>query len=173
MEKLENETLEGLRQFIRRRRQTGEDILSALLYGMEDGRHTLLASPNGDPGFASKLSALCYEEYIRTDSGLHRGAAGRGLPVHCGWMRELDRRLAGQRADGKPKRAGTADRRTVPGVFGGIQGDLSGVPRHGNLTAMPTFHRGGAGGEGFRQSKPCRIWQEPPITESEDTVRTP
>lgn len=58
MEKLENETLEGLRQFIRRRRQTGEDILSALLYGMEDGRHTLLASPNGDPGFASKLSAL-------------------------------------------------------------------------------------------------------------------
>ena len=91
MEKLENEMLDGLRQFIHSRRETGGDILDSLLCGMEGGRHTLLASPNGDPGFASKLSALCYEEYIRSVSAQlpgctqeQRDAAYRFIAGGCG-----------------------------------------------------------------------------------------
>lgn len=91
MEKLENEMLDSLRQFIHSRRETGGDILGALLRGMEDSRHALLASSNGDPGFTSKLSALCYEEYIHSVSAQlpdctqeQRDAAYRFIAGGCG-----------------------------------------------------------------------------------------
>lgn len=64
LEKLEEETLESMRGFIARSRQSGTGVLLAMLRGMEDDSRALLASSNGDPGFASKMSALFYEEYF-------------------------------------------------------------------------------------------------------------
>lgn len=66
LEKLEEEALSSLRNFISRQNKHGESMLLLILEGMKDpkGMHALLASPNGDPGFAAKITALYRQSFI-------------------------------------------------------------------------------------------------------------
>lgn len=66
LEKLEEEALSSLRDFISRQNKAGENMLLLMLKGMQDpeGIHALLASPNGDPGFAAKITVLYRESFI-------------------------------------------------------------------------------------------------------------
>ncbi len=67
LEQLEEETLEKLRQMISVREELGGgNLLPALLRGMKNtaGGLDLLASSNGDPAFAGKVSILFYESYF-------------------------------------------------------------------------------------------------------------
>ena len=67
LEQLEEETMEKVRQMIAVREEPGGgNLLPALLRGMKNtsGSLDLLASSNGDPAFAGKVSALFYESYL-------------------------------------------------------------------------------------------------------------
>jgi len=67
LEKLEEETLAGLRRMISEREIHGEDgLLLTMLQGMrsEKSETGLLASRNGDPNFGARISALFYETYL-------------------------------------------------------------------------------------------------------------
>lgn len=68
LEKLEEEALAGLREFIEGEKDFDRDVLPAMLKGVKnaDSPTALLVSENGDPGFAQKISALFYKNYIGT-----------------------------------------------------------------------------------------------------------
>jgi AcrR family transcriptional regulator len=67
LEKLEEETLAGLRRMVSEREFHGEDgLLLTMLQGMQSEKSEtgLLASRNGDPNFGARISALFYETYL-------------------------------------------------------------------------------------------------------------
>lgn len=66
MQKLEEETLEELRQNIQACRQkTSQGLLLTILKSMKNTKnsYTLLTSENGDPGFAACIADLFYNEF--------------------------------------------------------------------------------------------------------------
>lgn len=66
LQKLEEETLEELRQNIQSCRQrTQQGMLLTILNSIknEENSYALLTSPNGDPGFAGCISDLFYREF--------------------------------------------------------------------------------------------------------------
>lgn len=66
LEKLEGEAIDRLRQLIAECAQKGTGLLSAVLEGMKEPESApaLLASPNGDPSFVTKISELFYREFF-------------------------------------------------------------------------------------------------------------
>lgn len=100
LEKLEEDALASLRDMIARQNKSGESILLLILEGMKDpkGMHALLASPNGDPGFATKITGLYRQtfapsmaEKLPNASDRTLDAAYRFLSGGCGslisaWM---------------------------------------------------------------------------------------
>ncbi len=102
LEKLEEESLEAMRAVLSRRETRGGNLLPHILEGMKESEssYALLASPNGDPGFAAKITEL-YQEYLAPSvasslpnaSELQQKAAYRFLAGGCGsvvsqWMED-------------------------------------------------------------------------------------
>lgn len=65
LEKLEEQTLHALEETIRRPRRPDQSVLLMILRNIRDpqNEYALLASQNGDPSFAAKLSGLFYAEF--------------------------------------------------------------------------------------------------------------
>lgn len=101
LEKLEEETLDGLRRFIANRSDKDSDLLPAILKGMAGPQSdsAVLASPNGDPGFAGKLTELFHQEFIcrmssqlptasrETREQVYRFLAGGCSNLISGWVK--------------------------------------------------------------------------------------
>lgn len=65
LEQIEVESLEQLKADIETSRSSKEGVLLTILRNVNDTStpYALLASPNGDPGFAARLSELFYREF--------------------------------------------------------------------------------------------------------------
>ena len=66
LEKLEEETLQGIESFISKRTQGRESMLLSLLNALDGEQNpaALLASPNGDPGFGAKITGMFRTAFI-------------------------------------------------------------------------------------------------------------
>ena len=66
LDKLEEETLQGLREFISDSGQNKEHLLYAMISAMKNGDRAavLFTSPHADPGFAAKIGSLYHELLI-------------------------------------------------------------------------------------------------------------
>ena len=66
LDRLEEECLQSIDRMIDEKKDAGESMFLTILRGVQQpqGMAALLASPNGDPGFTTKITALYRERYV-------------------------------------------------------------------------------------------------------------
>ena len=102
MEHLEEECIREIETHLAEQKAKGINMLPAILRGVRnpDNPAALLASPNGDPGFADRITALCHRCFAPSvasqlpgaseeeKADIYRFLAGGCGSLISGWIRE-------------------------------------------------------------------------------------